>query len=90
MVTSAERNALFELLHRDHYSPDELSRLLGMDLHLILHDAQSGRLKAFIVDHHVLDIRREDAIAWLHDRNRLPDTGQRLQHFMRRLDKHHL
>jgi len=69
MVTPAERDALFDLLHRDHYSPDELARLLGMDLHLILHEAQWGRLKAFIVDHHVLDIRREDALAWLHARD---------------------
>ncbi|HYH11163.1 MAG TPA: hypothetical protein VD789_02320 [Thermomicrobiales bacterium] len=69
MVTPAERNTLFELLHRDHYSPDELARLLGMDLHLILHDAQWGRLRAYIVDHHVLDIRREDAIAWLQARD---------------------
>lgn len=79
MVTPAERNMLFELLHRDHYSPDELARLLGMDLHLILHDAQWGRLRAYIVDHHVLDIRRDDAIAWLLSRD-LPPTPKAQHH----------
>ena len=69
MVTPAERNALFELLHHDHYSPEELARVLGMDLHLILHDAQRGELKAYIVDHHVLDVRREDVLDWLRTRN---------------------
>lgn len=72
MTTPAEQEALFELLHRDHYSPDELSRVLGMDIHLILHDAQWGKLRAYIVDHRVVDIRREDAIAWLHARDRPP------------------
>jgi hypothetical protein len=68
MVTPAEREALFELLHHDHYAPDELARLLGVDPHLILQDAQTGRLKAYIVDHRVLDICREDVIAWLERR----------------------
>jgi hypothetical protein len=68
MVTPAERDALIELLHQDHYSADELARLLGVDHHLILHAAQTGRLNAYIVDHHVLDIRREDVIAWLQSR----------------------
>lgn len=69
MVTPAEREALFELLHHNHYSPAELARVLGMDLHLILHDAQRGELKAYIVDHHVLDIRRDDVIDWLRTRD---------------------
>ena len=69
MVTPAERNVLFELLHKDHFSPEELARVLGMDLHLILHDAQRGELKSYIVDHHILDIRREDVIDWLQSRN---------------------
>lgn len=68
MVTPTERDALFNLLHQDHYTADELARLLGVDHHLILQDAQTGRLRAYIVDHHVLDIRREDVIAWLQSR----------------------
>jgi excisionase family DNA binding protein len=68
MVTPAERDALFDLLHQDHYTPEELARLLGVDPHLIHQDAQTGRLRAYIVDHHVLDIRREDVLAWLEKR----------------------
>jgi excisionase family DNA binding protein len=69
MVTPAQREALIDLLHQDHYTPDELARLLGVDLHLILQDAQCGRLKAYIVDHRVLDIRREDVLAWFEQRS---------------------
>ena len=70
MPTQTERNRIFDLLHHDHYTPAELASVLGMDVHVVLHDAQRGSLKAFIVDHHVLDIRREDAIRWLLDRDR--------------------
>lgn len=68
MVTPAEREALIDLLHKDHYTAEELARLLGVDIHLIQQDAQCGRLKAYIVDHHVLDIRREDVLAWFQQR----------------------
>ncbi len=68
MVTPIEREALIDLLHRDHYTPAELARLLGVDPNLILQDAQCGRLRAYIVDHHVLDIRREDVLAWFAER----------------------
>jgi hypothetical protein len=70
MVTPIRRETLLDLLHQDHYAPDELARLLGVDPHLILQDAQCGRLKAYIVDHHVLDIRREDVLAWFEQRAR--------------------
>ena len=70
MVTPTDREALFDLLHKDHYAPDELARLLGVDPHLIHQDAQTGRLKAYIVDHRVLDIRREDILDWFESRNR--------------------
>jgi hypothetical protein len=68
MVTPADREALFDLLHKDHYTADELARLLEVDPHLIHQDAQTGRLKAYIVDHHVLDIRREDVLTWFQER----------------------
>lgn len=70
MVTPTDREALFDLLHKDHYTADELARLLGVDPHLIHQDAQTGRLKAFIVDHHILDIRREDILTWFEERPR--------------------
>jgi len=57
-----------ELLRHDHYTPDELAELLGIDVWSIRRAARTGELPAFIVDHHVLCIRREDAIRWLADR----------------------
>lgn len=57
-----------ELLHREHYTPEELAKLLDMDLYIILHAVWTGRLKAFVCDHHVVDIHRDDVIRWLQER----------------------
>ena len=65
-VTSHE--SVDELLRQDHYTPEDLAELLGMDVWSIRRAARTGELPAFIVDHHVLCIRREDAIRWLADR----------------------
>jgi hypothetical protein len=70
MDTQAERSMIFELLHHDHYSPDELARVLGMDIHVILQEARTNKLKAYIVDHHVLDIHRKDVLEWLNMQQR--------------------
>jgi hypothetical protein len=71
VVTPIQPEDIIDLLHQDHYTPDELARLLGVDTHLIHQDAQTGRLKAYIVDHHVLDIRREDVLTWFEERGNL-------------------
>ena len=57
-----------ELLHQQDYRASELAELLGLPLTLIEHEAHVGHLKSFIVDHHILRIRREDALAWLDSR----------------------
>jgi excisionase family DNA binding protein len=57
-----------ELLHRDHYTPDELANLLGVSAHLVRHAAREKELRAYIVGHDVVSIRREDVIAWLEAR----------------------
>ena len=62
------RESIDKLLRQDHYTPEELAELLGMDVWSIRRAARSGELAAFIVDHHVLCVRREDAIRWLGDR----------------------
>jgi len=54
-----------ELLHKDFYSPEELALLLDMDVNAIRQAAYAGRLRAEIVDHDIIGIKREDAIAWL-------------------------
>ena len=57
-----------ELLHQDEFLAPELAELLGLPLSMIEHEALSGHLKSFIVDHHVIGIRREDALDWLANR----------------------
>ena len=69
MSIPRDRLSCEALLHRDHYSPAELADLTGIGEHVIRHDARIGRLRAYVIDHHVLDIRREDAIAWLQQRH---------------------
>jgi excisionase family DNA binding protein len=56
---------LEELLRHDHYTPEELAILLGMDRHTIEQAAHRGELHATIFDHHILSIRREDVVRWL-------------------------
>jgi hypothetical protein len=57
-----------ELMRQDSYTPEELAALLGMSVHLVRHDAYVGKLESFIYDHHILSIRREDALRWLRER----------------------
>ena len=53
------------LLHQDQYTVDELSKLSGIGVYVIQRAAREGDLKAYIVDHHIISIQREDALAWL-------------------------
>jgi hypothetical protein len=54
----------FELLHHERYTADELARLLCMSIHTIRHAAYTGELRAQILEHHILSVRREDVVAW--------------------------
>jgi hypothetical protein len=56
--------SLFDLLHHEHYTADEVSRLLGISVHIIQHAAFSGELRAQILGHHILSVQREDVVAW--------------------------
>ena len=58
-----------QLMHQDVYKPSELAELFEIPLSEIEHEAHVGRLKAYIVNHHVISIKREDALAWLADRS---------------------
>lgn len=57
------------LLHQPHYTPQELAELLEVSPYLIWEEACSGRLQAFIVDHRVVSLRREDVLRWLRERS---------------------
>ena len=54
-----------DLLRQSHFTVDELSRLLEMTPYVIREAVRTGQLSAFVVDHHIIDIRREDVLAWL-------------------------
>ena len=57
-------DSIFELLHEDHYTPQELARLLGMDVRRVEQAAYRGHLRAVIADHEVITITRAAAIEW--------------------------
>ena len=59
---------VLDVLHDDHYSPEELADLLDMDVSFVRHEAFCGRLHAFICDHRIMSIRREDVLAWMANR----------------------
>ena len=52
-----------ELLQQERYTPDELAQLLGIGVHIIQHAAFSGELRAQIVGHDIISIRRDDVLA---------------------------
>lgn len=55
-----------ELLRRTYYLPEELAELLDLSPYFIREEARQRRLKAVIVDHNVIYVRREDVLDWLH------------------------
>ena len=60
-----KRESIANLLDRDHFTPREVADLLEIDIYVIERACRDGALKAKIVDHHVLDIKREDLLIWL-------------------------
>jgi excisionase family DNA binding protein len=58
-----------DVLWHDHYTPEELSDLLGINKHTIELAAHSGELHATLLDHHIINIRREDVVRWLEGRD---------------------
>lgn len=57
--------SIAELLRQDRYTPEEVARLLGIGLDVIRHAAFSGELRAQIVGHDIISLKREDVLAWL-------------------------
>jgi len=60
-----KRESIDSLLVKEHFTPDEVSELLEIDRYVIERAARDGALKATVVDHRVLDIKREDLLDWL-------------------------
>jgi hypothetical protein len=57
-----------EILRQDSYAPDDLARLLDMDIYVIRSAVRRGDLKAVRVGQDIVEIRREDALKWLAER----------------------
>ncbi|MDI3342092.1 MAG: helix-turn-helix domain-containing protein [Sphaerobacter sp.] len=55
-----------DLLRRTYYTPEELADLLDLSPYFIRSEARQGRLKAVIVEHRVVYVRRDDVLDWLH------------------------
>lgn len=65
----SEHDLIDRLVHQSHYTVEELAHVVGIGRHDIQHAVYTGELKAYVVNHHCLDILREDALAWLLRRN---------------------
>ena len=61
---SRHPKSALELLHDEHYTPDDVARLLDIGVHIVRHAAFTGELRARILGHHVLSLQREDVVAW--------------------------
>ena len=58
-------HSVYELLQQDQHRADEVAKLLGIGVHIIQHAAFTGELRAEIVGHHILRLRRDDVLVWL-------------------------
>jgi hypothetical protein len=68
-METLERTSFEHPFRQEHYRPDELAELLEVDPSLIRHEVFIGDLKATVLDHHIIDLRREDILRWLTDRD---------------------
>ena len=59
------RESIANLLEKDHYTPEEVSDLLDIDVYVVRRSCWDGALKAEIVDHHIMNIDRVDLLRWL-------------------------
>jgi excisionase family DNA binding protein len=62
--------SVYELLQRDHYTPEEVADLLGIGLDAVRHAAFTGDLRATIVEHDIIRLSRDDVVAWFAERDR--------------------
>ena len=67
-MNSNEPVRLIDLIRQKRYTPQELAMLLGLPVDVICQAAFRHDLKARIVGHDIVDMRREDVLAWLTER----------------------
>lgn len=63
-----EHISVLESINREHFTLAELAELLGVSERVVIGAIRRGELNAYTVDHHVQDITRADALAWLNRR----------------------
>lgn len=63
-----EHISVLESINREHFTLEELAELLGVGERVVVSAIRRGELDAYTVDHHVMDIRRSDALRWLNAR----------------------
>lgn len=56
------------MLEKDTYHPEELAKLLGMDIDVIYQAAHRGNLKALKIGHDIVAFNRADVVEWLNNR----------------------
>lgn len=65
----AHRKSLEEILHQSEYTPHELAELLEMSLYVIQSAVWNGQLKANVIGHDIVSMRRGDVLQWLKSRD---------------------
>jgi len=55
-------------LDQEEYTPDEIARLIGTSLEVVMHAIRVGDLRARRVGHDVVAIKHEDVTDWLRRR----------------------
>jgi excisionase family DNA binding protein len=58
------QESMYELLQHEEYTPEEVSRLLGIGVDQVRHAVFTGRLPAEVVGDDIVGIRREDVVDW--------------------------
>jgi hypothetical protein len=62
---AADTERYERLLRSDWYTPDDLADLLDMSLNEIRRAVFENRLHATVIDGHIVEITRHDALVWL-------------------------
>ena len=58
------QHSLYELLQQDQYTAEEVAEVLWTGVDVVRHAAFTGELRAQIIEHDIISIRRDDVLAW--------------------------
>ncbi|HWK81838.1 MAG TPA: hypothetical protein VNP95_13790 [Thermomicrobiales bacterium] len=62
---TVDHKSIETLLNQDHYTPDELAELTGINVRVIENAVFEKELDAIVVEHDIISISRHDALEWL-------------------------